>query len=707
MIRILLQNRNHFVVISQQLNFIQSKIAICGSLNHDFTIRSHSFDIRSKTMPAYRRSTSTSTTTTTCYSGLTVFWFAAAATSMWSNPTLSFAFFVPSVLRNHHPQYGSHVQPWKRSNNLHSQLDTSKHSLRSTRMITIRYASGKSYLPPDYTIEDDDDTDNDKADVSLANSSPSLYDDILPTTRSRRSPNAASPLVGTTKFSDDTISSSRRISTDDDDDDDDTDLYESGHRSVHDDRHSKPSKKVKSNRTQNPSSSTSQTKLAARDREGAKKGTLSTSSVENGASWMDRNAQFVTHVGTEAPTSRSPVTSSTNRASVRSGSDVSGSSRLRTRDDTAVENQVSKNDESVRTFREDFRGTRVFVQGLPETCRWQALKDHFRVAGNVVFASVSAGIDTNTGKPKGHGIVQFETTAEARNAIRIMRDNPLDGHTLYVREDIQDEDKSKQLRSPSSSDDDESSDAHIVPKGPTPPTKWKCADPESASEHLDEGTIRTVLQILKARSQARRRRNYEACDAMREELRNQYNVHLDDRLSMWWIGAAPPTVVAKVKSEGRWKDDENDPSTQRHAEPLLSEWRQIFTTKENDACVDPDLVQGLLKQRDIARREKDFSTADGLLEQARTSPSETHLTLRIHDESKTWRMWSDEIPRKPIRNEDEHTNFPLEAPPAEQCITICHQYAPEKVEEVRNLLEKFPGREYAILKKLKQRYMNQ
>ena len=153
-----------------------------------------------------------------------------------------------------------------------------------------------------------------------------------------------------------------------------------------------------------------------------------------------------------------------------------------------------------------------------------------------------------------------------------------------------------------------------------------------------------------------------------------------------------------------------------------------MTTKDNDACIDPDLVMGLLKQRDIARREKDFSTADALFEQARTTPLESHLTLRIHDASKTWRVWSEEAPpsssnrsssdtkrwttaRDDSRSSSSSSSSPStiasQSPAAEQCIALCTEHAPEKVDEVRQLLLKFPGREYNILKKLKQRYLNQ
>jgi hypothetical protein len=368
------------------------------------------------------------------------------------------------------------------------------------------------------------------------------------------------------------------------------------------------------------------------------------------ASWMQRNSQFK---GDEDELSPPRVNK---RRRVDDGQS----------DDRGVDN---------KSFRQDFRGTRVFVQGLPPDCSWQTLKDHFKIAGNVVFASVSA--DPITGRSKGHGIVQYETTNEALNAIRMMRSFPLGNYELYVREDVQDTGTDQ----PWSKQRD---------KGPTPPSKWKCANAEDVQDRLEDDTVKAIQQILKARDQARRRRNYDASDAMREELRQTHNVQLDDRLTLWWVGTAPPTTVQEIKGEGRWGD-------------RTTEWRQIPTTPEFDACVDPDLVQGLLKQRDIARLEKDFTTADALLEEARQAP-DGDLYLRIHDESRTWRIWTDEPPKRPVRHESDEQEQSLS--PAEQCLAICKQYAPEKMDEVKTLLAKFPGREYNILKKLKQRYIS-
>ncbi|CAB9520813.1 Myelin expression factor 2 [Seminavis robusta] len=328
-----------------------------------------------------------------------------------------------------------------------------------------------------------------------------------------------------------------------------------------------------------------------------------------------------------------------------------------------------------RTFRQDFQGTRVFVQGIPLDAKWQDLKDHFAIAGAVVFASVS--VDSATGKSKGCGIVQFETSEMALHAIAEMRNHPMFGSTLFVREDVQEQrgagDRELRSRMPVNRRDSNNK----------PPNTWECADDDNSSV-LSEDERDSVVALVKARDAARRRRNYEASDEMRHELKSRYGVHVDDRLKQWWVsfdGSHVPQNVKAVKGDGRWGDKKV--------------WQQILTTPENDACVNPDLVNGLLMQRDIARREKDFSTADALLDEARNSP-DGELYLRIHDESRTWRIWTDKPPAKSV---DYHPKPRLSA--AEQCIALIREKAPHKEEEIKLLLQKFPGREYPILKKLR------
>ncbi|KAA8894272.1 hypothetical protein FN846DRAFT_913077 [Sphaerosporella brunnea] len=77
-------------------------------------------------------------------------------------------------------------------------------------------------------------------------------------------------------------------------------------------------------------------------------------------------------------------------------------------------------------------GRQIYVSNLPYTVGWQDLKDLFRQAGAVVRADVHIGPD---GRPKGSGVVAFETPEDARNAIAQFNGHDWQGRQLEVRED--------------------------------------------------------------------------------------------------------------------------------------------------------------------------------------------------------------------------------------------------------------------------------
>ncbi|EEP80638.1 conserved hypothetical protein [Uncinocarpus reesii 1704] len=77
----------------------------------------------------------------------------------------------------------------------------------------------------------------------------------------------------------------------------------------------------------------------------------------------------------------------------------------------------------------------IYVSNLPFNVGWQDLKDLFRQAtqqGTVVRADVH--LDPN-GRPKGSGIVAFESVEDARNAIQQFNGYEWHGRNLEVRED--------------------------------------------------------------------------------------------------------------------------------------------------------------------------------------------------------------------------------------------------------------------------------
>ena len=192
----------------------------------------------------------------------------------------------------------------------------------------------------------------------------------------------------------------------------------------------------------------------------------------------------------------------------------------------------------------------MFVDGIPPNVRWQELKDHFSVIGEVKFASVS--VDRGTGRSKGHGLVQYISRELAEEAIASMRDHPLEGATLFVRKDVQERGRRDQSGGDGHGRDSTmpgdwecgrcfvnnfarrhecfkcgapKADARPSSGGRAPwdePREWRRGAGQGASADEDE-----VIELLSARDVMRRAKDYESADAVREELLAK-GVKLDD-----------------------------------------------------------------------------------------------------------------------------------------------------------------------------------
>ena len=79
------------------------------------------------------------------------------------------------------------------------------------------------------------------------------------------------------------------------------------------------------------------------------------------------------------------------------------------------EHQRSEQEDTEQEAEEAFpQGRRCYVGNLAWRTSWQDLKDHFRSAGNVVYANVT---QDQSGRSRGWGIVEYETTEEVRRAL--------------------------------------------------------------------------------------------------------------------------------------------------------------------------------------------------------------------------------------------------------------------------------------------------
>ena len=75
------------------------------------------------------------------------------------------------------------------------------------------------------------------------------------------------------------------------------------------------------------------------------------------------------------------------------------------------------------------------MTNVPYEVEWQQLRDHFAAAGHpVVFARINT--DSRSGRPLGSGVVQFESAAQANEAMEKMSGTPLLGRRITCRADM-------------------------------------------------------------------------------------------------------------------------------------------------------------------------------------------------------------------------------------------------------------------------------
>ena len=193
----------------------------------------------------------------------------------------------------------------------------------------------------------------------------------------------------------------------------------------------------------------------------------------------------------------------------------------------------------------DFQRTRVFVAGLDPAVQWYDLKDFFREAGfDVVYASVSAHAD---GSSKGCGVVQLASAEDCDVAIRDLNGAALRGTAIAVREDRQERRRRGRGEAP-----------------PRAAARDAFSDRRGAFDEFggllpwvgaEDGPLPAeVLALLADRDDARDAKDYSAADAIRDDVRDLYELRIDDR-NRRCLPHAPPVAprappTATVKAEG-------------------------------------------------------------------------------------------------------------------------------------------------------------
>jgi nucleolin len=81
-------------------------------------------------------------------------------------------------------------------------------------------------------------------------------------------------------------------------------------------------------------------------------------------------------------------------------------------------------------FFEVLVSTKLFVGSLPWSVDDNTLQQTFEAHGNVVSAKIVK--DRDTGRSRGFGFVEMETSTEAANAIEALNNSELKGRNIVV-----------------------------------------------------------------------------------------------------------------------------------------------------------------------------------------------------------------------------------------------------------------------------------
>ena len=119
---------------------------------------------------------------------------------------------------------------------------------------------------------------------------------------------------------------------------------------------------------------------------------------------------------------------------------------------------------------------------------------------------------------------------------------------------------------------------------------------------------------VEAREQARKERNFSLADDIRDELMDEYNVMVDDKLRQWAVSGM---------FGGRKASGPGDPFVRRGGGNLSQD--EVTT------------IAGLIRNRNDAKRDKNFGKADRIRDQLRDEYS-----VSVDDRSREWMVVSDD-----------------------------------------------------------------
>ncbi len=134
-----------------------------------------------------------------------------------------------------------------------------------------------------------------------------------------------------------------------------------------------------------------------------------------------------------------------------------------------------------------------------------------------------------------------------------------------------------------------------------------------------------ILSQVEAREQARKDRDFSRADLIRDELLDEYDVVVDDKLRQWAVGgtfsagaAAGPQDVFVRRGGGNLSKEEED------------------------------TILALIGSRNHAKRDKDFLKADRIWDRL-----QNEFSVRVDDKRKEWVVVTKEYTMSPVTSVEE------------------------------------------------------
>jgi cysteinyl-tRNA synthetase len=212
---------------------------------------------------------------------------------------------------------------------------------------------------------------------------------------------------------------------------------------------------------------------------------------------------------------------------------------------------------------------------------------------------------------------------------------------------------------------------------------------EQSSESLmveDEDVAQYIAKALVQRTKAAMDGNHQLANGIRDKLKEDYNVHIDDRLRQWSIGGKerifrrayrmsfstePPEDECEIQRLVEQREEARSDKDFTKADQILDdlvarnvsvddhlrEWSVKKIAKKPGPVSEPvsvdfrrrgggamltaekeQVITNLLRERDGYRQDKEYDKADGIYRRL-----ESDFQVRCHDRTKEWWVITDEL----------------------------------------------------------------